>query len=74
MTNHYDGSRMMRLCLCGRRLDSELNALGLYHDKSVTATYPVIPHELGRDLVRGLWDGDGHVGQRMFDLSALPRF
>jgi Staphylococcus phage endonuclease len=72
MTNHYDGSRMTRLYLCGKKLVSDLNALGVFHNKTTTATYPVIPHEFERDLVRGLWDGDGHVGQGMFDLIGTP--
>jgi hypothetical protein len=67
-TNHYDGSRMLRLNLCGIKLVSDLNALGVRHDKSQTATWPEIPAELEGHLVRGLWDGDGYIGKGMFEL------
>jgi hypothetical protein len=66
--NHYDGSRMKRLNLCGMKLVSDLNALGVRHDKSKTAIWPAIPPELEGHLVRGLWDGDGHIGKGMFEL------
>ncbi len=68
MTNHYDGSRMVRLYLCGQKLVSDLNKLGVYHDKSKTAVYPAILPDLEEDLVRGIWDGDGHIGRTQFDL------
>jgi len=68
MANRYDGSLMMRLNLCGRKLITDLNNLGLYHDKSTTATYPAIPAELEGHLVRGIWDGDGYIGPRVFEL------
>jgi len=70
--NHYDKSRMMRLNLCGVKLVSDLNALGVRHDKSQTATWPVIPPELEGHLVRGLWDGDGHIGRYEFQLIGTP--
>ena len=72
MTNHYDGSESLRLYLCGKKIVSDLNALGVFHDKTRTATYPAAPPELERHLIRGLWDGDGHVGKRMFDLIGTP--
>ena len=72
MTNRYDGSQMLRLRLCGKKIVSDLNALGLANDKSVTAAYPAVAPELERHLVRGLWDGDGHVGPKMFDLIGTP--
>jgi hypothetical protein len=72
MINRYDGSRMLRLLLCGKKLTSDLHALGVHHDKSKTATYPSIPPGLERHLIRGLWDGDGYVGKRMFDLVGTP--
>jgi hypothetical protein len=67
-TNHYDGSRMLRLNLCGRKLVSDLNALVVRHDKSRTATWPVIPAELEGHLLRGVWDGDGYIGKGIFEL------
>jgi hypothetical protein len=68
MINGLDGSRMARLYLCGQKLVSDLNGLGLRHDKSVTAVYPEIPAELEGHLVRGLWDGDGYIGRAQFEL------
>jgi hypothetical protein len=71
MTNR-DGSRMMRLNLCGKKLVSDLNNLGLFHDKSYTAVYPVVPSELEGHLVRGLWDGDGGIYKGQFELIGTP--
>ena len=71
MTNR-DGSRMMRLNLCGKKLVSDLNNLGLFHDKSYTAVYPVVPSELVGHLVRGLWDGDGGIYKGQFELIGTP--
>ena len=59
---------MSRLLLCGRKLLDDLNALGVYHDKSTTAVYPSIPAELEGHLVRGLWDGDGYIGPQQMEL------
>ena len=50
--------------LCGQTLVTDLNNLGVYHDKSKTATYPAIdPAGLEGHLVRGIWDGDGYIGR-----------
>lgn len=56
------------LHLCGRRLVADLNALGVFHDKSKSATYPSVPNSLERHLVRGMFDGDGYIGPRQFSL------
>ena len=68
MTNSYDGSRMKRIALYGVKIVSDLNKLGVFHDKSTTATYPAIDPALESHLVRGIWDGDGYIGPRMFEL------
>lgn len=70
--NHYNQSRMVRLLLCGKKLVDDLGRFGLDHDKSRTATYPVIAPELERHLMRGLWDGDGHIGAKMICLAGTP--
>jgi hypothetical protein len=70
--SHYNGSRMARLTLYGRKLTDDLGKLGLDHDKSRTATYPQVPSELERHLVRGLWDGDGYIGARQIELIGTP--
>jgi hypothetical protein len=72
MINSYDASRMVRLNLCGKSLISDLNNLGLYHDKSTTAVWPAIPPELEGHLARGIWDGDGHIGRTEFNLIGTP--
>jgi hypothetical protein len=66
--NHYDGSHMARLLVCGQKLISDLAGLGVYQTKGTTATFPVISPDLENHLVRGLWDGDGHIGKGMFEL------
>jgi hypothetical protein len=70
--NRYDGSRMARLLLCGKKLVDDLGKMGIYHDKTHTATFPAVPPEFERDLVRGLWDGDGYIGQRQIELIGTP--
>lgn len=70
--NRYGQSRMVRLLLCGKKLVDDLNKMGVYHDKSRTATYPAVPPELERHLVRGLWDGDGYIGRRQIELIGTP--
>ena len=70
--NHYDGSHMKRLLLCGKELVADLNRLGVFHDKSRTATWPSVAPELEGDLARGIWDGDGHIGRYEFQLIGTP--
>jgi hypothetical protein len=72
MTNHYDGSQMARLRLCGKDLVASLNGLGVFHDKSTTAAWPAVPPELEGDLARGVWDGDGYIGRAQFELVGTP--
>lgn len=68
MINGYDGSRMRRMRLCGQKLIADLNNLGVYHDKSTSATWPTIDPALESHLVRGIWDGDGWIGKYQFEL------
>jgi len=63
------GMPLAVLNLCGRKLTADLNALGVHHDKSYTATYPTVPEHLESHLIRGLWDGDGWIGKRQFSLA-----
>ena len=72
MTNRYDGSTMMRLAFCGKKLVTDLNKLGVFHDKSKTATWPAVPPELEGHLARGLWDGDGHIARYQFSIIGTP--
>jgi hypothetical protein len=66
--NHYDSSLATRLFLCGKELVADLNKLGVRHDKSKTAAWPVIAPELEGHLARGLWDGDGYIGKAQFEI------
>ncbi len=68
MLNSYDKSRFMRVTLGGAPMVEDLARLGLRNDKSTTAVYPSVPHELENHLVRGLWDGDGWIGKYQFEL------
>lgn len=72
MTNRYDGSTMMRLTFCGKKLVGDLNELGVFHDKSKTAVWPAVPPELEGHLARGLWDGDGHIARYQFSIIGTP--
>ena len=69
-TNGFGGKtrETLRLNLCGRKLVNDLNALGVHHDKTRTATYPSVPIHLERHLIRGLFDGDGYIGRQQFRL------
>jgi hypothetical protein len=63
------GERQQRvLNLSGRKLVNDLATLGVHANKSLTATLPAVPSHLERHLIRGLWDGDGWVGERQFSL------
>lgn len=59
---------VMVLNLSRRQLTRDLNTLGVYSNKTYTATYPLVPSELESHLVRGLFDGDGWIGQHQFCL------
>lgn len=70
--NCYDGSRMARLSVYGKKLVDDLGRLRVYQDKGKTATWPTIPPELEGHLARGLWDGDGHIARGKFSLIGTP--
>jgi hypothetical protein len=69
----YENSKpICRLDLCSMRLSSRLNELGLYHNKSLTATYPVIPDYLESHLIRGIFDGNGTISKHYFNIVGTP--
>jgi len=42
---------------------NDLKSLGIFQKKSITIEFPAIyPQEFMADYIRGLWDGDGHIG------------
>jgi hypothetical protein len=49
-------------------LVKDLIALGITPRKSLTLEYPLLPKALERHYIRGLWDGDGHIGHDQFSL------
>lgn len=65
-------SSLMVLNLSRRKLVDDLAKLGVHANKSLTVTFPTVPRRLERHLVRGLWDGDGWVGERQFSLIGSP--
>jgi hypothetical protein len=60
--------QQVALNLSGRKLTSDLASLGVRANKTFTATLPAIDPGLERHMIRGLWDGDGWVGQHQFSL------
>ena len=67
-TKGYGDHTLSVLNICGVELVKDLTSLGVFHDKTTTATYPPIPRELESHLVRGLIDGDGSITKRYFVL------
>lgn len=69
----YENSKPVgRLDLCSMYLASKLNEIGLYHDKSLTATYPNVPEHLESHLVRGFFDGNGTITDTYFNIVGTP--
>ena len=54
--------------LSSKAIVSDLAHLGVHPAKSSNATFPSIPPHLESHLVRGLFDGDGYIGRRLFEL------
>jgi len=46
-----------------REIEQRLAELGLTERKTKTLVFPNVPGEVLSDFVRGLWDGDGHLGR-----------
>nr|WP_240903873.1 LAGLIDADG family homing endonuclease [Chengkuizengella sediminis] len=53
-----------RVCISGRRLAHDLDALGCGQNKSYTVTFPQIKKELQKHFIRGIFDGDGSWNKR----------
>lgn len=64
----YQGSRLAVLNLCGVELVRDLATLGILPNKVSHLCFPSIPSHLESHLIRGLYDGDGHVSDRQFYL------
>lgn len=60
----YGGTDRVRLRLNSNLMVQDLATHGVTPRKTFTQRFPTtIPYELERHFVRGLWDGDGHVGR-----------
>ena len=56
-----------RLTLCSKQMVSDLNLLGLTPSKTHTFSITKsIPNEFLPHFLRGLWDGDGSIGEKHF--------
>jgi intein/homing endonuclease len=71
-----NGSNHYRLTLISRQMATDLNAWGLTPAKTYTLQIQkTIPDDLLRHFLRGLWDGDGYIGDKSFGLlTASPDF
>lgn len=66
-----DGERMVTLSLHSKHLVLSLAEWGLVPKKSlILEILKPIPLEVQRHFVRGVWDGDGYVGHRNFNLTS----
>lgn len=45
-----------------KKIVASLNKLGVYQNKSFTVDLPNVPEKFKRDLIRGIFDGDGYIG------------
>lgn len=70
----FAGSKPQKvLTLSSRKLVVDLARFGVVPRKSYTITYPVIDPNLDRHFIRGIVDGDGHIGDRQFIVLGTDR-
>jgi len=63
------------LQICSKKISESLNKLGIQQSKSFTVDLPKIDKILYPHLIRGLFDGDGYVGEGKNSAGDLfPRF
>lgn len=63
------------LQICSKKISKSLNELGIYQAKSFTVDLPKIDKILYPHLIRGLFDGDGYIGEGKNSAGDLyPRF
>lgn len=63
------------LQICSKKISESLNKLGIQQSKSFTVDLPKIDTILYPHLIRGLFDGDGYVGEGKNSAGDLfPRF
>jgi hypothetical protein len=54
---------------CSTKLVSDIVKIGVTPNKSLSLLYPIIPSNIESHYIRGLFDGDGHIGHRQFSLT-----
>lgn len=63
------------LQICSKKMSESLNKLGIHQSKSFTVNLPKIDKILHPHLIRGLFDGDGYVGEGKNSAGdSYPRF
>lgn len=68
----YEGYSLQ---ICSKKLIKSLNKLGIYQAKSFTVELPRIDETLYPHLIRGIFDGDGHIGiGKQKSGKLIPRF
>jgi hypothetical protein len=64
-----------KLQIISRKVSESLNNLGIHQAKSFTVDLPTINKELYSHLIRGLFDGDGYIGEgKNSSNTTFPRF
>lgn len=63
------------LQICSKKISESLNKLGIHQSKSFTVGLPKMPENLYSHLIRGIFDGDGYIGEGKNSCGNLfPRF
>lgn len=62
------------ICFCSKSMVNDLLQLGITPKKSLTIDMPKINHDLQKDFIRGVFDGDGYVGKHQFILVGNENF
>lgn len=68
-SGHGVAKSLLLTNFCSVRLVADLQRHGLVQNKSHGARLPDLPPAIMRHLLRGLFDGDGHIGPRQFFLT-----
>lgn len=60
---HYTANKSVTFIIGNKKIVKNLNALGIVHRKTLILEYPDIPKRLNRHFIRGVFDGDGCIGE-----------
>ncbi len=69
---YQGGQQLAVLNLCGIELVRDLANFGIIPNKTHVLFFPSISHHLESHFIRGLYDGDGHIGKKQFHLVGTP--